>query len=328
MKRQSALLWRLYRLPGPGFWRHGALAFFAGLAIVLYNLVTANALRGVFAAATAGSTKALGIQIMLFALSVCGFFLYNCTTWGLFVASTARITGRIRKALFRHLCALPAAAVEQDRDAAAMALFTADAAAVENAFGYLLRFTVASALSGLTATTLLLAQNPALGLIILGTGAMQLACNLIAVRPLQALSRRIAHQIEETTAAMQCLLDGAVTIRLYGMEREMLAAYHRQSLQLQALNRRLALVEAAIKGGNVVVAMLSYLLILAAGAWMASSGLLTVPELLFLTQIRGMVMLVVFSLGDFAQQSQPALASAERLFTFLDKPAEMPHDTI
>lgn len=326
MSKQLKKLARLYALAKPGSPHHGVLALFAGLATVLYNLIMANALQAVFAAATAGNRDALITQIVVFALSIGGFFLYNGTFWGFFGASVARMTGHIRKALFAHLCRLSTASLEQGRSAAAVTLFASDASSAENAYGSLLRFAVAASSSGLVATALLLSNQLAMGLIILGTGFAQLACNLFAAKPLQRLSARIAGQVEEVNTAMGSLLDGNGTIRLYGMEHKVMELYRRKSLELQALNRKLCLVEGIIRGSNVVMAMASYLLVLAAGAWMASTGDLTVPELLFLTQVRGLVMLVVFSLGDVAQMAQPALASAERLFSFLDKPAEKQQD--
>ncbi len=322
MKEQLALLLRLYRLPGSRVVRHSVLAVLAGFAMVLQNLVMARALQATFAAVTDGTLHTLLLGVAVFALLLCGFFLYNALLWGWFGASTIRQTGAIRRALFAHLCALPAPVVERGHGAAVLTLFTADVAAAENAYSSLLRFMAGAVLSGLVATVLLLAKSPLLGGIILVTGLAQLACNLWAVRPLQALSGRIARQIEESTVTLQNLLDGNVTIRLYGMEEAILGVYAAKSRELQSLQRRRGLVEGVIKGGNIVLGMASYLLILGVGAWMAAAHRLTVGDLLFLTQVRGLVMVTVFTLGDFAQTTQPALASARRMFAFLDNPPE------
>lgn len=322
MKKQLLLLKRLYNLTGPGFARHAFIALGAGLAPVLYNMVMAVALRNVFAAATDGSMHALQGSVIAFALSVIGFFLFNVMTWGLFVASTTRRTGHIRKKLFAHLCGLPAPELERSHSAGIMTFFTSDAAAVENAYGYLLRYTIAAVLSGLTAAVIMLLKSPVMGLVILSTGILQLLCNLLVVKPLQGLSVRIARQIEQAGAVMSDMMEGNITIRLYGMEQRELELYEAKSLELRSLNIRMCLVEGFIKGGNIIVAVISYLLTLAIGTWMVAQGQLTLPDLLFLTQTRGLVMVVVFSIGDFTQMVQPANASAGRLFAFLDKPEE------
>ena len=322
MKKQWKSFWRLCGLAGPGFEKHAAIALGAGLAPVLHNLIMAFSLQGIFAAAMAGSHPMLYSAVIFTSAAITGFFLFNGTMWGFYGASVARMTGRIRKGLFAHLCSLPMKALDHRQSAAAMTLFTNDAQAAENAYGYLLRFTVAATLSGIAATVALIAKNPFMGLVILLTSLMQLGCNLFVVKPLQRLSARIAGQVEEINTIMSNILDGNIAIRLYGMEQQELAVFRQKSLELERLNKRLCLVEGIVKGGNIVVAVVSYLLILAVGAWMVYQSSLSVSDLLFLTQSRGLVMLVVFTIGDFMSMVQPALASAERMFAFLDKPAE------
>jgi ABC-type multidrug transport system fused ATPase/permease subunit len=326
MKKQLAVLSRLYSLVKPHMSLHVLVAFGAGLAPVLHNLIMAAAIKSVFSASVADRTAELKCAILVFALSITGFFLFNGTMWGLFGSSVAKMNGRIRKSIFSHLLGQPAPAVEQNHSAAVMTLFTSDAQAIENAYGYLLRFSIAATLCGLVATAVMFAKSPVMAGIILATSVLQLVFNALLVKPLQSLSSRIAAQIERASTAMGNLLDGNITIRLYGMQQRELARYEQKSLELAALNKKLSLVEGIIKGGNILGGLAGYLLTIAVGTFLVARNSMNLPDLLYLTQIRGLTMLVVFTISEFSQMVQPAVASAERILGFLDKPDELRDD--
>lgn len=323
MREQLAIVRRIYSLAGPGFIRHAVAALGAGLAPVLYNLMLSFAFKNVFAAAGAKSGDGLISALLFFILGSVGFYVFNGTMWGIFGSSVVRVTGRIRKKLFAHLAALPADSLMGVRSAQAMTLFTNDAGTVETLYGYVLRYTIASVLSGSVAAAVLLCGSPAMGLVVLATGFLQLSYNLLFVKPLQALSRRIAAQIDEIGEGMTTLLEGNITIRLYGMEGLELKRYGERSRRLAGLNTRYSLVEGIIRGGNLLAGLAGYLLTLGFGTWMVSQRMLSLPDLLFLTQIRLLMMLIILAVGEFSQLSQPALAGARRILAFLDKPVEM-----
>ena len=322
IRQQWAVLRRILLLCGPLLRRNLWFALGAAFFPVFYNLIMATTLKNTFAALPAPQDENLSITILLFALSMIVLFLYNGFTWGLVGPSVVRITGHIRKALFQHLCRLTVGTLEQGHSADVLTHFSSDILAVERIYGYILRWSMAMILSGIVSTAIIFKLSWVLGLAILMTALLQVAVSLCLIKPLQRLSRDIAQNIQKTTAAMVNIIDGSIIIRLYGATEQQLAGYEKLSLGLARLNKRKGLIDGIIKGGGIVSGMGGYLLLLAVGSHMIAQGTMDLPQLLFISQMRGLMMQVVVTVGDFAMMVQPGLAAGERLLQFLDQPTE------
>lgn len=322
IKKQISILFQLIQFLGCGIKKHIFYAFSAGLFPVLYNLIMAFVLKNVYSAIQARTSGKIADILLLFVFSIIGLLLFNSMAWFRLRSSTAGMTGNLRKAMLRKLCTLPASYIDGIHSGDILTYFTYDVATAESIYSQNIRYPIAAILCGIVSSIIVFWLSWQMGIIIFGTALLQLAFNLSVVRPVKKISSRIQNQMASVNKILSDILACQLSIRLNCTESYYSELYREKSLELYKLSMRRSRIGAFITVGNVFFGMGSYVLALAIGSLMVEAGYFDFSLLLFITQLRLMMMQTVTTLGDFAVQSQPSVAGAERILSFLNHDIE------
>lgn len=319
--RQLSELVRFFRQMIPDRGRHIRIAFLAGLSGVFFNLLSAHMFRGVCAAVVDGDENLLFQRTIWFIFILAGVFLYNCILWNLYGASVAGITGGLRRNLFSKLCSLRLSDLDSRHGGEIMSIMTSDLDAAQGAYANI-RFHASMILFGTIPSYLVLKTSPPLGLLIIFLGLSQLAVNSIVVRPLERNSMEIRKCLEVINNGLVDIQNNNMTIRLYCSEAFFLQKSKDMNTRLYQARMKLNAAYAAIEGIHLFFGLLGYVLVLFAGSVLVEAGAMNLPDLLFIVQLRLMMVQGMLAFGSYEAQMQPAIAGIGRILAFMDSDTE------
>jgi ATP-binding cassette, subfamily B, bacterial len=319
--QQLSELISFFRQMIPNGRRHLCIAFFAGLTGVFFNLLSAYVLKGIYTAVGDGNNNLLLKWAILFVFILAGIFLYNCILWNCFGRSVAEITGHLRRILFTRLCSLRLAAMDNIHSGEVMSVMTSDLDAAQGAYANI-RFHVSMILFSAVPSYFVLKTSPPLGFLIIFLSLSQLAVNFMVIRPLERYSKEIRNKLENINAAFLDILKNNMTIRLYCSEDFFLAASKDMNKKLYMAKMRLNTANAAIDGINAFFGLSGYILTLFAGSVLIDAGALNLPDLLFIVQLRLMMVQGILAFGSYAVQMQPAMAGIRKILAFMASDSE------
>jgi ATP-binding cassette subfamily B multidrug efflux pump len=317
ISRQLSEMARFFRQMIPGMGRHIRIAFLAGLSGVFFNLLSACMFRGVCAAVADGDENALYQWTIMFIFILAGIFLYNCTLWSIYGGSVAGITGRLRRTLFSRLCSLRLSDLERSRGGEIMTIMTSDLDAAQGSYANI-RFHATMILFGAIPSYVVLKTSPPLGFLIIFLGLSQLAVNFIVVRPLERNSMETRKCLEIINNGLVDILNNNMTIRLYCSEAFFLKKSKEMNKKLYQAKMKLNAMYAAIEGINLFFGLSGYILVLFAGSVLVETRAINLPDLLFIVQLRLMMVQGILAFGNYEVQMQPAIAGIRRILAFMD----------
>lgn len=301
--------------------KHVILAFFAGLSGMFFNLIAAYILKGVYIAVTSGSSMLLYQYICFFIILLAGFFLYNCICWILYGSSSARITGDIRRIMVNKLCSLRLSDIERCHSADTMTIFVNDLNTAQSIYENI-RFYVSSLLCGIIPTVLVFYHSRVLGVLIIVLGFTQLFINLFVINPLEKQSIKIREELNMINSTFSDMLHNNLSIRLYCSEDFYASISGDLSKNLYRSKMRLNIIYGVTEGINICFGLLGYIIVLTTGGALIGAGKLTLPDLLFITQMRLMMIQGILVMGKFTTQLQPAIICIKKILSFMDYAVE------
>lgn len=308
---------RFFKQMVPDRKKHIFIAFFAGLSGVFFSMLSAYMLKGVYTAVTSKNSTLLYKYICFFLLLLAGVFTYNCICWNLYGSSSARITGKIRKIILSKLCLLKLSDLENQHSADIMSILTNDLDSAQGSYVNM-KFYISTLLSSIIPTVLVLNTSSLLGLLIIVLGLMQLFINLLVIKPLENQSIKIRKDMRNINSTFSDVLHNNMSIRLYCSEDFYMKVSSGISKSLYNSNMKLNIINTITMGINVCFGLLGYIIVLTTGSTLISKGKLNLPNLLFITQMRLMMIQGILTFGNYAAQMQPATVAIKKILHFMN----------
>lgn len=229
-----------------------------------------------------------------------------------------RVAIRLRSRLFDQCERLGVAFFRREHAGRVMSLFTSDVPNLAELFGLMV-----SGLGSLVTITLaayiLYSLSPQLAL---GAGLAPLAVGaaaVVATRPLRPAYRRVQEKLAEVNQGLHETLSGLREIVAFGQERPQAVRFSRSLQELLRLRLGVALISLGLGTGQSFFSLAVTLLILGYGGYLVTEGRITLGTLVAAQTLFGLVFTPASQLVGLVSGVQKALASAERVYTFLDR---------
>jgi len=81
---------------------------------------------------------------------------------------------------------------------------------------------------------------------------------------------------------------------------------------------KLNIINSLTYGLNVCFGLLGYIIVLTTGSTLIGADKLNLPDLLFITQMRLMMVQGILAFGNYATQIQPAVVGIKKIMSFMD----------
>ncbi|HHY12384.1 MAG TPA: ABC transporter ATP-binding protein [Firmicutes bacterium] len=319
MRNTLSRLWQMF--PGQRY------AYFISLGLA----ATAKALGEVFVAVTLGGLidAAVGLDITLLmqvlARFIVGFallMLFSALTRIWFESAVARMTGKLRQAVFEHVLQLQMSQFEDYHSGELHSRLANDIQTGSRAYGDSV-YNVAETLIWALASTVYLfaaAWQMALAVCILGLTIMQLN-RWLAVKQ-RALSRTVQTARGKHMMRISDLLLGHKVIRFFGIQSHIQGFAEKDNDIL--LEASLGRAEHAAKASavNELSSNLSFLGLVVVGAWLSLRGHLSVGTVVVALQLQTGTSELFLNIGKLIFNLQEALAGLDRIWELLDTPTE------
>lgn len=317
INRQLYVIIKFFNQMIPDIKRHIFIAFFAGLSILFFSLVPSYMLKGVFTAVTSENSYLLYKYVCFFILLLAGIFIYNGIFWNLYGSSTAMITGKIRRTILCKLCSIRLSDVESRHSADIMSTLTNDLDIAQGIYENI-RFYINTLTFSIIPAILVFNLSRVLCVIIIILGMMQLSINLLVIPLLEKQSIKIREGVNKINSTFSDIIRNNMSIRLYYHQDFYTVASRNICKSLYNSNMKLNIINSLINGINVCFGLLGYIIVLTAGSALIGAGKLNLPDLLFITQMRLMMVQGILAFGNYATQIQPALVGINKIMSFMD----------
>lgn len=306
--------------------RHLPLYFtglvFGALSAAGGELAAAMLLKNMFDAVAAAEGGALisgivfyGGLLLLFAVISFGFtYLFN--------TRAALITGEMRKKAFHKLQRLPISYFDREHSGDAVARLTNDIAAAENAYSDAAMELVGKIVSGLVGITYMTVLDWRLTLYSLAIGLLSLAVNMLFVKPLRLVSRRVQDQLAELTKKVSDMLAGVLVIRTFNLFDILMDRFRGENHKTYQTSMERVSKNAVLNTLNSMIFFASHVGLVAFGTYLAINGAITIGAVMGALGIFGPIFRMLNQMMFFVTQIQSSLAAADRVFELLDQPAE------
>ncbi len=230
-----------------------------------------------------------------------------------------RVAIRLRRRLFEHCERLAVAFARHEHSGRTMSLFSSDVPNVADLFSLTLVTGLGSIVTVVLAAVILFSLSPELAL---AAGLAPPAVGLAAIfitRPLRPAYRRVQEQVADVTERLHDALAGLREVVAFGQEGPQAARFDRSLQELLRLKLRVALMGSGLSAGQSVFSLAVTLLILGYGGYLVVEGRTTLGTLVAAQALFSLVFTPASQIVGLFSTAQRALASAERVYAFLDQ---------
>jgi ABC-type multidrug transport system fused ATPase/permease subunit len=230
-----------------------------------------------------------------------------------------RVAVELRRKLFEHCEWLAVAFARQKHSGRTMALFTSDVPNVADLYSLVLVTGIGSIVTVALAAYILFSLSPELAVAAgLAPPAVGLAA-LLVTRPLRPAYRRVQEKVAEVTERLHEALAGLREVVAFGQQEPQAARFNRSLQELLRLRLGVALISSGLSAGQSVFSLAVTLLILGYGGYLVIEGRTTLGTLVAAQSLFSLVFTPASQLVSLFSGAQRALASAERVYAFLDQ---------
>lgn len=224
----------------------------------------------------------------------------------------------LRGRLFDQCERLAVAFFRREHAGRIMSLFANDVPNVAELFGLMVSG-LGSLVTVILAAYILFTLSPELAL---GAGLAPVAGGVLALvltRPLRPAYRRVQEKLAEVNEGLHETLSGLREVVAFGQERPQAARFERSLRELLRLRLGVALISSGLTAGQSLFSLTITLLILGYGGYLVIEGRTTLGTLVAAQTLFGLVFTPASQLVGLFSGVQKALASADRVYAFLDR---------
>lgn len=322
------ILSRIWRTMGPLRYRYLVSLLGAAVGRSVVEVAIALMLRALVDAITSGDSGVLYGTLLRFSAVIIALF---CTIpiariW--FESSVLAVTARLRNLVFERLCRASLFHLRYEHNADRISRLSSDVALAESSYGSSAVSALETGLWSLGALGTLLVLSPELAGYTVLLGILVLLANVRLSRPLEPLTRKVQEQRAELLAGFSDLLDGASTVRLYGLASTLGQRLSRTNRAVQAGQLQRAHVSARLGAANEFSSLGSFLGMLGVGSFLVLHGRITPGTVIACVQLHFGASQLFFRLGQVVSDWRSSLVGAERVFELLDLPVEPAAETV
>ncbi|MBV9359316.1 MAG: ABC transporter ATP-binding protein [Chloroflexi bacterium] len=232
---------------------------------------------------------------------------------------TERYLVRLRQRLFDHCGGLAVAFAHRQHSARVVALFTSDLPLLAGFVSSALVLGLASVVGIFAALVMMFNLSPQLAvagglapLVVAGLG-------MVLTRPLRPAARRAQEKVSEITERLQEHLAGIREVVAFGREHAERLAFASSLEQLLRLRMRVQFLDSGFQSGQSLFSLLVTLVLLGYGSYLVIQGVTTLGTLIAMRSLFNLLFQPISQMLGLISSGQQALASADRIQTFLDE---------
>jgi ATP-binding cassette, subfamily B, bacterial MsbA len=230
-----------------------------------------------------------------------------------------RLMVHIRHRLFAHYHALSLPFSRREHSGQVMALFLNDAGALAGFFGGAMVSWTTSILLLVVGAAMMFGLNWQLAMV--GGVVPPLVAGLgwLVTRPLRRVSRRVQDKAAELNERLQESLAGIREVVLFGREDAQGRRFARTLNELLRLRLRVSLVDSAISSGQGLFGLVVTVVVMGYGGYLVLQDQTTLGTLIAMQALFDRLIAPARQIFGLASGAQKALASADRIYAFLDE---------
>jgi ATP-binding cassette, subfamily B, bacterial MsbA len=303
-------LWRIWALP--------SLIGIVTVPVALYMpLIQKDLVDDVF---IGGRSELLIISVVLYSAAWIVAAGLNVAGGALRTYLDERLALDMRGKLFAHCEALSVPLWQQEHSGRIMSLFSSDVSNLASFTGSGLVIALGQIVTLLFTAFVMFSLNPALALVVVVLPAVVGGGASIISRPLRRASRHAQDKAAEASEGVHESLAGLREIAALDQGQRQSARLTATLYQLLRARMRLALIGAGITVGQSGFSLVATIVILGVGGYLVITGHTTLGTLVAFQLLYGQVFSSATALVGTVLNAQKALASADRIYEFLDIP--------
>jgi len=226
---------------------------------------------------------------------------------------------RLRQQLFAHCEALSVAFSHREHSGRTMALFVNDVPSLSGLFGTTLFAALTSVVGIIIGAALMFLLSWQLAIVLAITPPLLAAVGALVTRPLRSAMHRAQEKTAELSERLQENLAGIREIVAFGREHSQGARLGTTLRELLHLRLRVTLLDTAIHSGQSVSSLAITLIVLGYGGYLVIEGHTALGTLIAMRTLFDIVFHPATQMLGLIGSLQKALASADRIYAFLDQ---------
>lgn len=240
----------------------------------------------------------------------------------IFNTVVAKISGRLRRDVFDHMCKLPVSWFEERHSGDIISRLTNDIQAAENSWGGQLIYPIGAVVSGIGSAVVMVSIDWLMGLIAISIGVGTLFITTRFISPIKKCSDDVQGKMSETTQRFVDILVSSKVARIFNLSSYLIEKLEDASgnvYKSEMHRRRWQAGQNAVNNFGVMMGFIGIVLI---GGVLVVNGRLSFAELLAISQMSNGIIAMFWILSSTLGELQQSLAGAERVLEVLDTPVE------
>jgi ABC-type multidrug transport system fused ATPase/permease subunit len=230
-----------------------------------------------------------------------------------------RVTMRLRQRLFAHCDALSLAFSQREHSGRTTTLFVSDAPALSGLLGSTIFSGLGSLITVVLAVAFMFGLSWQLALIVGIVPPLVAGLATVITRPLRPAARRVQEKAAEVNERLQENLAGIREVVAFGREHAQGFRFAQTLSELLRLRMRLTMMDTTFQAGQTVFSLAVTVVTLGFGGYLVIQGQVTLGSLFAVRTLFSYVFASLGQLFGLVTGMQKVLASADRIFTFLDE---------
>lgn len=231
--------------------------------------------------------------------------------------ATARGTVAMRRQLFGAMMSADLERMHKTHSGQALSYFSNDIPSAMDALVTTLIQPVSGVVMGIGGLAYVLATDARMAWVALGIGAFTLCYSLLFARWLHGIAIRIQALLAELEVKLKDLLDGMVTVRMYGMFSRLERGMAETAERGRREGERWAFASGLLGGMNNAVSYLTDQVLVFAAGLILLTGSIGLAQLMRVSQMAGGIV-GIFHLSRLLVSVQKSLAGAQRVFSAIE----------
>lgn len=230
-----------------------------------------------------------------------------------------RMTQRLRLRLLRHSGALSLAFWNREHSGRTMVLFYSDVPRLASIFNMALVGGAGGVVGSLASAYVMFSLNWQLAIVTAFSPVIVSCVGFVVTRPLRPIARRVQEKASELNQRLEENLTGVREIIAFGREESQSRQFAATLQDLLRLTMRLTLINSAFSTGQSAFSLAVFAAILGYGGYLVLHGYTTLGTLIAMRGLYEQTFSAARQLFGLARDTQTSLASADRVFAFLDE---------
>lgn len=238
----------------------------------------------------------------------------------LFLLTSTRITGKLKKQVFEHLSFLATSYFDNTHSGVLMSKLTNDISTLEQAYKIRLLAFLTSTMIGSFSIVYLLILDWRLCLFSTISGLIIVFINLKYINSIYKVSAKYQEKISILTEKFVDFLSGIPIIKSFNLYTPIQQKYHIYNQQVYEQSLKRVHYYALLNMWGLLLGLAIFKI--AFGSYLVIKGLITVGTIVAFLQLHNNVDIFFRGISSFLTFMQESLAAAERVFEILEQPSE------